>query len=75
MLRLKRLILRYYERYLKYKYRFEDPDVCCCGSLISKGGYYQGCDAPCGSMMYYVIDCAVDKLDKRLGASDESMFQ
>lgn len=39
--------------YYQWKFRNIDPDVCCCGDYVSKGGY--GCIAMCRSEKEYVM--------------------
>lgn len=59
---LKRLVLK---RWLEFKYRHQDPDVCCCGNDMYRG-YDPGvvpihCQASCRSLKDYVIEKELER--------------
>lgn len=46
--------------YLHWKHRDKDPEVCCCGCYMGKGGsicYHGGCR----SMKEYIITCDLER--------------
>ncbi len=59
MLKLKKW---FYRKYLEFKYRKHDDDICCCGENI--GPSWCGSPWPCRSQKEYTITSALDKLEQ-----------
>lgn len=57
MTRLTRFLMR---SWLEFKHRNQDPDVCCCGSYVGKGGDICR-HGGCRSMKEYTIDVRLGK--------------
>lgn len=56
--KLHRLLLKLW---LKFKYRNQDDDVCCCGGYVSGGRPYL-CEGQCRSLKEYTITKELEKL-------------
>lgn len=58
---LKKLRRATLKRWLEFKYRHQDPDVCCCGDDMYRGKSPWSCPATCRSLKEYVIECELEK--------------
>ena len=68
-MKITNLIFKLYERYLDYKYRHYDDDVCCCGEMMSKSSFYYDSMCAyggCRSMKEYTISNSIENLEERL---------
>jgi len=49
-----------YRKWLEFKYRKYDDDICCCGDMLTN----IGCNLPCRSQKEYTITSALKQLEK-----------
>lgn len=58
---MRHLIRRILKRYFQWKYRHQDPAVCCCGCMMGEGGsicHHGGCR----SQVEYCVTSSVDDI-------------
>lgn len=56
---LRRAVLK---RWLEFRYRNQDDNVCCCGGYIYERGRKVNCEFPCRSLKEYTIEQELKRL-------------
>lgn len=65
------LIRALYRKWLEWKYRKHDPELCCCGEMIGDGGSICA-HGGCRSAVEWCVTSQVDKLFPILRGEDDA---